>query len=317
MDLLLNDLSLHGQFRDLTTFREAISRVMSLRSLARSFGQQLYSHRNVLTRLAQPHMSLHEALQELPKDEKRSILSWLTRQGPFWEDFVEHSPNLYMSYDDVIATETALGEAAYCNLLGYARALVSISPSSWECSPLKVKIDPDTETETDVAVSNYWLFPELETALREAEAPVTTWSQLEGRARATFQHLSFLDNCYNSLDGQPFSPGAANRVLAVLGVLDQLMGAVDGSGQRTAEGHRLYQDHFTGNKAWFSDSSETEKHKFRKELTFPAPRGTGGVLFCSWHGKVRTPPIRIHFAWPENSNAPLFVAYVGLKITRR
>ena len=96
MDLLLNDLSLHGQFPDGTSFREAIQLVMKLRSLASIFGRQLHAHRNILNGFVNPTTSLHQALQRLPRDEKRSIMQWLTRQGPFWEDLAQHSPDLWM-----------------------------------------------------------------------------------------------------------------------------------------------------------------------------------------------------------------------------
>ena len=317
MDLLLNDLSLHGQFPDITTFREAIHRVMLLRSLANRFGRQLYSHRNILNCLVGPTTSLYQALQKLSRDEKRSVLQWLNRQGPFWEDIVQHSPNLYMGFEDEIVTGTAVGEAAYCILAGFERALVSFNPSNWQFSPLNVRIDPDSETETIVMVHNYWQVAELEAALRATEPPISSWAELEARSRASLQRLAFFADCYSHLDGQPFAPGAANRILVLLRVLDHLMGSVDSSGRRSDEGNRIYQDHFMGDKAWFSDSSDSEKARFEKELTFPNPNVAGEHLFCTWHGKVNEPPLRIHFAWPERPGDPLYVVYIGLKITKR
>ncbi len=315
MDLLLNDLSLHGQFPDIITFREAIYRVMSMRKLANSYDREVYSHRNILYGLAYPTASLHEALQSLPRDEKQAILRWLTRHGPFWDEVAQHSPDLWMTSGDEIVTDTAVGEAAHCISVDISRGLVSLVPSKWQLSPIRVKIVSDTET--DVCVPNYWELPDLEAALQEAKPPISTWDQLESESRAKFQRLFFSSDCYNHLEGQPFAPGAAARILSLLGVLDQLTGSVDASRRRTSEGHRLYQDHFTGKKAWFSDSSDTEKRKFGKELTFPDPLGSGRPLFCTWHGKVKTPPLRIHFAWPNRSGGPFCIVYIGMKITRQ
>ena len=313
MELLLNDLSLHGQFPDLTAFRKALQLVMSLRSVASGFGHQLHSHRNILNGRVNPTMSLHEALQALSKDEKRSILQWLTRKGPFWEDMAQHSPDLWMACEDEIVTETAVGEAAYCMAVGISRGLVSFSPSKWQSSLLRVKIFSDTVA--DVTIPNYWRIPELEAALQEAKPPIATWGQLESESRASFRRLAFSADCYSYLDGQPFAPGAAYRILVRLRTLDELVGSVDASGQRTVEGHRIYNEHFTGQKAWFSDSSETEKNEFEEKLTFLGPQGT--PIFCTWHGKVNNPPFRIHFSWPVRPGDSLFVAYIGLKITRR
>jgi hypothetical protein len=96
-----------------------------------------------------------------------------------------------------------------------------------------------------------------------------------------------------------------------------LKGCFDDQGHRNDEGHRLYANHFTGAKASFSDSSDSEKNDFRNELTFAHPEQPGETLFCAWHGKIKTPQIRIHFSWPVRSEAPLYVVYVGPKITKR
>lgn len=315
MDLILNDLSIHGQFSDVRSFQESIRRVMSMRELARSFGREVYSHGKIRHSLVSSNASLTQVLARLPKDQVRSISLWLSKHGPFWEDVAMHNSDHYMQLKNEIVTDTAVGEAAYCMALGISRGLISFVPSDWSFSPLCVRVVLDSESE--VSVSNYFESNQLRSALEEAEEPISSWEQLESAARRAFQKLTFTSECFRYLAGQPFAPGAAERILVRLRVLDQLVGSVDSGGQRTSEGHQIYQDHFTGKKAWFSDSSETEKHEFLSELTFPHPQSQGEFLFCTWHGKVKSPPIRIHFSWPEHQGAPLFVVYVGLKITRR
>ena len=222
-----------------------------------------------------------------------------------------------MNLGDEIVTCTAVGEAAYCNLIGISRGLVSFAPSDWQFSPLNVRtvIETDTETDTVVPVLNFWEIHELEVALKEAEPPVASWEQMERVSRRNFQRIVFSSDCFGDLSGRPFARGPADRILIRLRILDELVGSVDASGKRTAEGHRIYQEYFTGLKAWFSDSSETEKNEFEEDLTFIGPEGT--PIFCTWHGKVNNPPYRIHFRWPVSPGDPLFVAYIGFKITRR
>ena len=315
MELLLNDLSLHEQFPDISTFREAIHRVMTLRQVASNWGRELHSHRSIVNARINQTMTLYDALQMFPQNEKRSILQWLTRRGPFWEDISEHNSDQWIECKDEIVTDTAVGEAAYCNSIGISRGLVSLTPSQWERSPIIASVISGTTT--DIEFDNYWLKPDLEAALQDLEPPLSSWGQLESVSRTTCRRLTFSGDCFSYLAGQPFAPGAASRILSRLQILDKLMDAVDGAGQRTPEGHQIYQDHFSGDKAWFSDSSDSEKHEFARDLTFPHPRASGGHLFCTWHGKVNNPPYRIHFAWPENPGAPVYIVYVGLKITRR
>ena len=316
MELLLNDLSLHGQFSDAVAFRESLATVMAMRRIAGNFGRELYAHRNVVNCRITPDLSMFEALQALPRrDEKASLLGWLSKHGPFWDDDTRHGPDDYLECGDRIVTETAPGEAAYCAMRRVDRRLVSFTPSDWEYSPVAVQLV--AAVPAGIEVPNYWQPPALESALQQAEPPIGSWAELETAARMRFQRLTFAHDCFSSLEGQPFAIGAKDRIISRLDVLHRLMGEVDAAGQRTAAGHQLYQDHFTGDRGWFSDSSDTEKNEFRGRLTFPHPDRPGEYLFCTWHGKVNNPPFRIHFAWPEHPGAPLFVTYVGRKLTLR
>lgn len=313
MDLLLNDLSIHRQFQSIAEFQEAIQRIVEMRESAHRLGRRLYCHRNTVNRPIDASTTVFAALQTFTKDEKRSLLAWLTKHGPFWEDALEHSPDLVLEAGREIVTETAVGEAAYCAALGIDRRLVSFTPSQWESSPVTVTMSDNGST--GIPVANYWTQPDLETALQAAEPPISTWPQLEAVCRARFQMLRFSAECFRHLEGQPFVPGAANRIVSRLEILDRLMGAVDDSGHHTPEANWLLREHFNGERAWFSDSSITEKRDFRRELTFNHPARPGETMFCPWHGKVSNPPFRIHFSWPVPAGEPLYIVYVGRKIT--
>ena len=313
--MIFNDLSIHGQFRDSLAFRDAIGRIMTIRNLMGRFGRHLHCHRATAYRMVDSTTSMMQGLQSFRSEERQALLSWLTRQGPFWDDVPVHDPGEWFECNDEIVTGTAVAEAAYCSTIGMDRRVVSLVPSKWEKSPVTVKWV--ARTATDIEVDNYWQPLDLEAALQRAEPPISSWNQLETISRRRFQLLSFAAESFRRLDGHPFVPGAADRIITRLDVLNRLMGFADAAGRRTPEGQRLFQEHFTGDKAWFSDSSDTEKREFSRELTFQHPLINGESLFCTWHGKVNHPPFRIHFSWPVPPGGQLHVVYVGLKITRR
>ena len=317
LELLVNDLSIDGQFPDIHTFKEAIERVMQMREVARSFGRELQCHRNVAYAQVTRHLTLPQAINTFRRDQRQAVMQWLTRHGPFWDDARVHSPDDYLECNGAVVTDTAVGEAAFCCFHGNDRHLASLTPSSWEYSPISVTWVPDGGTHRNLEVINHWNTSELELALRAAPAPVMSWEQLSRVAITRYQHLTFSADTFEPLHGHPFVVGAAHRVLALLHVLDELKCCFDEHGQRTPEGQRLYHDHFTGEKAWFSDSSDGEKHAFQSEMTFQHPVAEGQSLFCTWHGKVKTPQLRIHFSWPVRAAEPLYVVYVGPKITKR
>lgn len=243
-------------------------------------------------------------------------MQWLTRLGPFWDDDRQHSSDDWYECNGDVVTDTAVGEAAYCLLHGIHRRLVSMNPSSWTTCPLPVIRRYNAHARI-IDVPNYWDVDELATALADAPIPLASWTDLETAARSRYPDLTFSQDSFDPLHGQPFSKGAAERLLERLAILHDLKNCFDERGELTSNGEWLYQQHFTGDNAWFSDSSNTEKSAFRKELTFRHPTNAGEYLFCTWHGKVKTLQLRIHFSWPIRANAPLYVVYVGPKITKR
>lgn len=317
MEFLVNDLSMDGQFGDLSSFRQAVATMMRIRLRIREHGYRLACHRGLLAAKVTPDLVMQQAVQEMPRSAQRALLQWFTKQGPHWEDDRRHCADDWLEVDEKLVTDSAVGEAAACVAVGLLRELVSFTPSSWTRSPLKVRWMRNDESFTDVIVVNHWTLDSVQRTLTACPKPIGSWTDLAARSIKLCSRLNFAKNAFAPLRGQPFSPGAADRVRVLLNVLNRMKGCFAEDGVRTIEGHRLYQDHFTGDRAWFSDSSETEKRNFRQELTFRHPKEGGRTLSCSWHGKVKTPQLRIHFSWPIAVDVPLYVLYVGPKITKR
>lgn len=316
--LLTNDLSIHGQFPDLHRFRDALRRLMAIRNVAKKYGREVHCHRNMAGVEVMPKVYMPQAIQSLTRDERRVVMQWLTQQGPFWEDERVHSPDDWLECNGEIVTETAVGEAAYRCLNGIETHLVSLIPSSWDFSPAVVKWLRNETAFRQNEVVNYRTANELKIALEIAPVEFASWKALADGARVRCEHLTFSTHCFAPLNRYPFALTVAQNILRRLEILERLKCCFDAEGKCTPEGRELYRDHFAGERAWFSDSSSTEKSDFQKKLTFPNPTGGGKPLFCPWHGKVNnTPPIRIHFSLPITADEPLYVLYVGPKITRR
>lgn len=316
VELMFNDLSLVGQFPDFATFKISISNVMNMRDISRKFGREISCHRNVAHARVCHNLTMQQAINIFDKNEQRALTQWITRLGPFWEDRRSHNPDDYLECNGEVVTDTAVGEAAYCGFHGSNHQLISLVPSTWGFSPLNVAWILSEGVNLDIAINNYWDVNDLETALRAAPALIISWEQLEAVSRLRFSNLTFSADSFNYLRGLPFADGAAKQLLTRFDTLDRFKCCFDDQGQRTAEGQRLYQDHFTGENGWFSDSSDKEKVDFKADLTFPHPDVIGDTLFCTWHGKVKVQQLRIHFSWPIQANTPLYVVYVGQKRTK-
>lgn len=320
MELLANDLSVHEQFHDSATFRRAFSRVMAMRDTARRYGRDLHCHRTLLFVNPMPGVSMQQAIMGFSLDsERRAAMIWLTKGGPFWDDMRRHGVEDWLECRGDIVTDTAVGEAAFRTLHGVDCGLVSLSPSDWNFAPVEVIWRQEAEELEDrnTALENWWNAAELGNALQDRALPILSWDGMREACLDRFERLTFAENCFEPLEGVPFSKSAAERFVVLFGILDELSREIDEAGARTEEGHQLYRDYFAGDQALFSDSSDTEKRQFRRELTFAHPEDPASSLFCTWHGKVSRLTLRLHFSWPVEAGKPVYVVYAGPKITRR
>ncbi len=317
LDFLFNDLSIHGQFYDISSFRNAFARVMEISRVAERFNHDFYFNRMIVNAEPIPDMMMQQAIAKFSKNEQRAAMFRLTRGGPFWDDIRRHGKDDWMECENgEIVTDSAVGEAAFRTLHSVITNLVSVRPSDWDYSPVRVvwKRGPKDQ---DIDIENWRDAIDLENRLSSAPSSVLSWSDLRNVSKKLYERLVFASNCFEPLDGLPFSKSSADRIIFLLGILDRFAGAFDNEGNRTPEAHKMYKDYFTGGNALFSDSSDTEKQNFKGELTFPHPGNPKESLFCPWHGKERRNIIRLHFSWTIRAGEPVYVVYIGPKITKK
>ena len=319
MELFANEMSIHRQFHDLPTFHGALERLMGMRGVAHRFGRNVYCHRTLAGAEPIPGIRMQQAVQRLADNRRRALMAWLTRGGPFWDDLRRHDANDWLECEGEIVTDTAVGEAAYRTLRGVECALISATPSNWDFSPIEVIWNREAEglDDQNATLDNWRDAAALETRLQGAVPPIRSWADLDDFSKIRFRSLTFADRCFDALAGVPFAMSAADRILVLLNILDRFANAFDARGARTPEGSRIYRDYFAGGNALFSDSSDSEKHSFRTEFTFPHPDNPGESMFCTWHGKVRHMTLRLHFSWPIRADEPVYVVYAGPKLTKR
>ena len=317
MDYFVNDLSLNGQFHELNSFADSVERIMLIRQKIQLAGRALFCNRNLAHSQVTPTIGMQQAVQSLPATKRTAWMQWLTKLGPHWDELRQHSPDDWFEVNGEPVTDSALAETAFCVTHGLARELVSFDPSAWMFSPIDVTWVGSDNHRTAISVANHWSVASVGNSLARSPLPILSWESLEERVRVSCQKLVFAQDAFAPLEGHPFVHGAAERIQILLQTLDDLSGCIDENGQRTPDGDRLYDAYFKGNYPWFTDSSDTEKNTFKSDLTFRCPDDPNEFMFCTWHGKVKSPQLRIHFSWPIQVNRPVYVVYVGPKITKR
>ena len=316
MDLFFNECSLHGQFPDIPTFVDALDALMAMRQTAKKYDRVLFCHRNCQQAAVTHELSLPQAISRIDKNKARVLMSWFGQTGPYWEDTRRHSEDEYIECQGQVVTDTAIGECAYLQYSNNLAQLTSMIPSSWTSPTLMVTTHTFDDKILSEKLVNHVCSDTLEAALLGATPPLQSWDQLVQICLQRFNNLHFSDNSFAPLKGSAFVLGAAKSLLDLLELLSRFKETHHPVTGRSAEGHELYQTYFTGPRAWFTDSSDQEKIDFRHKMTFPHPEQLGTPIFAPFHGKVQTPQMRIHFSWPISSESPLYVLYVGDKITK-
>jgi len=319
MEFLANERSIHRQFHDLPTFHDAVGRLMAMRGVARRFGRDTYCHGTFLNVEPIPGVQMQQAIQGLAANQRRALMIWLTQHGPFWDEIRRHEADDWLECRGDVVTDSAIGEAAYRTMHGVECALISATPSDWDYSPVEVvwRREAAGLDDRNASLDNWRNGAALNDWLQAAAPPIRSWADLEKLSRIRFARLTFADRCFQPLAGVPFARSAADRMVFLLSVLDNFASKFDATGGRTPEGSCIYREYFTGEKSAFSDSSDTEKRRFRTQLTFSHPDKPGESLFCTWHGKVRHMTLRLHFSWPVRADEPVYVVYAGPKLTKQ
>ena len=316
MELFFNECSLHGQFPDIQAFIRALDILMGIRNTAKKYNRELYCHRNCQYATVTPQLTLPQAVQRIDKNKARVLMNWFSRTGPYWEDARQHSADEFLECQGQVVTDTAIGECAYLRFSDKQAQLASLAPSDWTGSQLDVVWHKDDEDNISETLINHVSVTTLEAELQSTAPPFQSWDQLAQTCRQRFGTLHFSEETFKPLKGKPFVLAAANSLFDLLDVLSRFKAAHHPGSGRTQEGHEMYQTYFTGQLAWFTDSSAQEKVDFKHKMTFPHPEKPGETLFAPFHGKVQTPQMRIHFTWPVSANSSLYVLYIGDKITK-
>lgn len=320
MEFVVNECSLHGQFPTVDRFRDALKRLLDIRARIVRERRVLRCHRNLAGAAVSPGFDFRRAVGQMERDLQRVVMSWLQKEGPFWDDegVRVHDPGDWFEVSQQLVTDTGIAEAAKLSAQKGLCSLVSFDPSGWTHTPVQVDWIQSNTDRLRIDVDNHWTLDTVGACLEKVRPALSSWDELANWAREECQNLILARDVVRPFDGRPFVPAAAERFQALLGVLNKLKSDVDKLGSFGDEGNRLRQDFFERKNALFTDSSDSEKSEFKKLLTFPHPESPGETLFCTWHGKVRgTEPMRMHFTFPIRKEEPLYVVYIGPKITKR
>ena len=320
MTFLFNDLALAGQYAEATAFHRELDELLAVRARVPHLRGSLLCSRSISERPVTATQTFREAVQaSADRDFVRRVLGWIASTGPFWDDERQDNPDDFFHFAGTDVTEQGLGEAARRRLVG--REAVSLGPlaSPRACGADRLDVLHGlTEAPLGtVPVPNLVGAAALLAHAEREQGPPANWTEMLVRFVAAFPTLELGRDLARFLRPHPFSAHVAERASELLGLLHAYVSSRDATGTHTERTNEIVATFFSGDRARFTDESRTNKNDFRRELTFDDPSSPGERLFCPFHGKINTPPYRIHFVWPlQATESRIKVVYIGPKITR-
>lgn len=315
MSWYINDLSLAGQYQNTAAFLDDLKILMRQREQSPILRQKLYCSSTLHSLPVTSTDSFREAVFR-DKSVAQPVLAWLSKYGPFWDDNREQNPDDYFECNDNDVTDQGLGEAARCLLHGRASISVSFPNGGFNYSPVVIVQGLPEEPLASIPIQNIWELSLLQGSVLASIPLPRNWHQMLEQVEMRFDRLVFSPQSIDELTLQPFSVSVVERIFELLRVLNEFMHCRNEDGTYTAKNQELINQYFSGSKAWFTDESDTNKQNFVKEMSFQDFECQGEKIFCSWHGKIKSPQYRIHFEWPVRLRSKLRIFYIGPKITK-
>ena len=335
MYFYFNERSIHEQFRDAKSFMKALRPVNAMLKIIPKYSCKFHFSPKIKECRPMPDASLNEVRKRVTKDERdeRMVLLQLFTNNPYQDkyqesqhgdgDRLECQDTQGNTHDVTNAENAGIGAATRRNLDTGLTGLISLTSPNWNDSRIRVTRKKEGRDDRCVDIENWLDATELECmlALRWPEKLVaqwTTWTELSNHLVNLYKYLEFSEDCFKPLiKRKSYSQVSAKRVCSLLGKLNFYKNSIDKTGSRTGKTLETYNLYFRGGSgATFFDSSDTDKRKFRNELTFRHPGGSG-KLFCPWHGRENSEHLRVHFSWPIQAGKPVYVVYAGPKITTK
>jgi len=317
MEWILNDLSLEQQFVDMNDFIKKMTVFLQAKNSHTILNQHLLCSRQLGSVKVVGNITFSQAVMRYsPPTLKRQLLSWVNKHGPFWEDYRVAHEDDYFECHGIDVTDQGLGECARRAMKKLAVCSYSFT-GQFNHSPITIQHGLVEEPMGSYDINNIWTADALITSARQSLPVPENWAEAIERLIEEYPCLTLSNLIFEQMAPVPYSLGNYYSIRERFRVLENYLDSRDDVGRHTKESNEILINYFQGEKSWFSDSSESEYREFENALSFKDLFNHDIKLF-PFHGKIKTPQLRIHFEWPIAPECrKIQIVYIGPKLTKR
>jgi hypothetical protein len=317
MEWILNDLSLKENFENVEKFTEEISKFLQAKDNNVILNKKISCSRELGQINVVEGITFQEAvLTKIPRILKSQVLRWVTKDGPYWNDARQDNADDYFEFEGEDVTDLGLGECAR-RIINLNKVTSYSFDGAFDCKLVDIQHGLPEEPYGNYPIPNIFGIDSLVNAANEEKLVPTTWDEVVVEIKEKFISISFSDDVNQQLSPLPFSLAIYESLCSRFTVLEELLKSRGALGNHTPKTKEIIKNYFSGDKAWFSDESDTNKRSFKDKLTF-RNLDTGNNELFPFHGKIKSPQIRIHFNWPiKSGDKYIQIVYIGPKITKK
>jgi hypothetical protein len=315
MEWILNDLSLEKKYNTSTEFLDDIVDLLKLLLSNPALSRSFFCPRNIGNiEVINGRKFSQVVLSDAPRDLKQQIMSWVSKNGPFWSDQRTNNEDDYFEYNQIDVTDLGLGECARKTIVREHVSSYSFS-GVYNLSPLPIQHGIDGDILGLHEVTNLWTTEKLIESEQNARPIPTSWFEAIEQFSLMYPKLIYPDSLLTQISCLPFNLTVLNRMKELSRVLSDYLASRTPEGNLTHKSHEILQQYFHGDKAWFSDETDKDVAKFEHQLKFIDVRDNKKKLY-RYHGKIKTPQVRVYFEWPITPDQDdIQIVYFGPKIT--
>ncbi|MDR1149772.1 MAG: hypothetical protein LBK66_14195 [Spirochaetaceae bacterium] len=307
---MFNDLSLDPFYNDFSTFKKVLGEIVHFYNIGTKNGHIIYLHRDSFFNIRVSDVMFRQAMNDsknIDRQQKMQMLGILDKSKHILPDDSAIPCDFVFFHGENKLPNTGLSECAFRKFMGEDASLYSLSISlNFHHAVIPINIQ-----QNDIFISNEFIknYFSLETYLQKVQSllkPPGTWDDFFNFITDNFIWLEITDDAKKTLRRVSFKKNLIESIIQRFDVLNKMAGS-----ESEAAFLEVYEKYCQGDRAWFSDESETRKNKLKEKLTFLI---NGKNILCSYHGKISHDNFRIHISSTPKRHEKIYVAYIGSKI---
>jgi hypothetical protein len=308
---IFNDLSLQKNYADSAALKKDLEELAGFYNAGKEFGHTIYLHRDAIKQVSVLNTPFHRALKDIKsftQPQRAKIFAMLDKSTPVLPDDTAIPSGLAFYYDGQAIPNTGLAECACQSYMEEAiSSTYSLSTSCFLKRILLVSIKQNNVPLEDMSIENYFSLCDFIQKLQSLRGPIKSWEDFFHVVESQYKWVECTDEARISLRRQAFEQLLADRIISRIDALEQMAGA-----QSEEIFLELEKKYCHGDRAWFTDESETRKHELENKFTFMV---NGAQTLCSYHGRISCRTFRIHLAPRPKRGEKIYIPYIGYKIT--